>query len=228
MGLGRVVYIVFLLVLPVITFPQKKGKKIKISLKITVRNQAVEDELLPYSSVKIIGTDNLSAEMKTNKKGVAKFNHLFPGYKYTFEVTKDKCLGNKGTISTEDLKESKEFVVDVYLYCGCHRIRFPDLDFSLEKASIPQNQKDSIQYIYDIMTENPTIIVSAEVKYFLGEKKQIALERVETIKKALLDKGIPEERLLFSIKKKFRRKKKTEHTVDLIQIVSWDYIPKDE
>lgn len=192
-----------------------------------VRNQET-NELIPEALVKIVGTDNSSKDFLTNKKGIVQTNHLRLGYEYTFECSKEKCLGNNGRVSTKNLSEPKDFIVDLYLICGGHPILFPKFDFEKNSIVLDSIHSDSLEWMYHTMIANPTIIVSAEVKYFIGQNKKMAQERANSIKKALIQKGIAEERLLFTFKKVHWKKKEEEYTVENIQIISWDFIPKDE
>lgn len=227
MGQRGVIFILSALIIPFVSFSQKSKKKVKIRLTVVVRNQET-NELIPEASVKIVGTDNSSEEFLTNKNGIVQTNHLRLGYEYTFECSKDKCLGNNGRVSTNNLSEPKDFIVDVFLICGGHPILFPDFDFEKNSIVLDSLHSDSLTWMYHTLVENPTIIVSTEVKYFKGQNKKMAQERANSIKKALIQKGIVEERLLFSFRKVYRQKKEEECTVENIQIISWDFIPKDE
>lgn len=242
-----------------------------VSLKVIVRDQET-NEIIPDATIKLIGTDNLSIEQKTTEDGTFVFDKkenneqiLQVGHNYTFEVSKEKYLGNKGQISTKNVEDSKEFVVDVYLINTDKPIKMPEVRYDFGKAELQVNEevnsKDSLNYLYNIMIENPTIVVElmAHTDCRGSDRNNLALSqrRAQSCVDYLIEKGIPKERLKAKgygettplVYKANPEAPEVKLTCDYInalptkdeqellhqrnrrtefQILSWDYVPKDE
>lgn len=241
-----------------------------VSLKVIVRDQET-NEIIPGATIKLIGTDNLSLEQKTTEDGTFLFDKkenneqiLSVGHNYTFEVSKEKFLGNKGQISTKNVEDSKEFVVDVYLINTAKPIKMPEVRYDFAKWDLQVNDsvnsEDSLNYLYNIMIENPTIVVElmAHTDCRGSDAKNLTLsqQRAQSCVDYLISKGIPKDRLkakgygettplvlpnndgtelkltcnyIKALPTKdeqemfHQRNRRTE-----FQILSWDYVPKDE
>jgi outer membrane protein OmpA-like peptidoglycan-associated protein len=242
-----------------------------VSLKIIVRDQET-DEIIPGATIKLLGTDNLSIEQLTTEDGTFTFDKkenneqiLALGHNYTFEISKEKYLGNKGQISTKNVEDSKEFVVDVYLINTDKPIKMPEVRYDFGKAELQVNDsvnsQDSLNYLYDIMIENPTIVVElmahTDCRGSDANNLKLSQRRAQSCVDYLIDKGIPKERLkakgygettpleyktsedaagvkltcnyIKALPTKdeqemlHQRNRRTE-----FQILSWDFVPKDE
>ncbi len=242
-----------------------------VSLKVIVRDQET-NEIIPDATIKLIGTDNLSIEEKTTADGTFVFDKkpnneqiLQVGHNYTFEVTKDKFLGNNGQITTKNVEDSKEFVVDVYLINTDKPIKMPEVRYDFGRWELQVNDsvnsKDSLNYLYDIMIKNPTIVVElmAHTDCRGSDRNNLTLsqKRAQSCVDYLVEKGIPKDRLkakgygettplLYKANSEapgveltcnyikalptkdeqemlHQRNRRTE-----FQILSWDYVPKDE
>lgn len=141
------------------------------------------------ATVKLIGTDNSSYEVKTDANGVFKFETLADNKRYvngnttyTIEVSKKKYVTGdqnsvvKAQISTVDKKVSEEYYKVFKLREVTEKFVFhmPLVLYAYDKADLmidptgkakgndskaPVNSKDSLNYLYDLMTKNPGWVV---------------------------------------------------------------------
>jgi peptidoglycan-associated lipoprotein len=177
-------------------------------------------------------------------------------YKLGFLANKDM-----GKLTTVDNNESKDFVKDFALTPVKAEIRFPAVLYALGKAELlvdptgedksndtrkPLNSKDSLDFLYRTLVDNPTIIIELQahtdsrgnnkanqtlsearakscVDYLVNEKK-IPIERLKS-------KGWGEEKLLVKDdvinKAKTKEEKEALHQKNrrtVFRIVNWDYV----
>jgi peptidoglycan-associated lipoprotein len=157
-------------------------------------------------------------------------------------------LANKdmGKLTTVDENESKDFVKDFALTPVKAEIRFPAVLYDLGKATLRPESKDSLDFLYQTLIDNPTIVIelqshtdsrgsnSANQKLseerakscvvYLSEEKKIPLAR-------LTSKGWGEGKLLIKDavinKAKTKEEKEALHQKNrrtVFRIINWDYI----
>jgi peptidoglycan-associated lipoprotein len=220
--------------------------------------------------VKLLGTDGSLGEVTTDPTGHYEFEtrenedrYIMENTSYTIEVngtdqdasTGFKYLGAKGQETTVGIKESTAFVKDFQLLCAnCGKdIKMPLVLYELGKwdlmASDGINSKDSLEYLYDILTENQTIIIelAAHTDTRGNDKANqiLSQKRAETCVNYLIEKGIDPERMvpvgygeskpiisdaqiaaMTSEQEREAGHAKNRRTV--FQVLSFDFIPKAE
>lgn len=121
--------------------------------------------------VKIIGSDGSINEQMTAKDGAYSFRLK---EKTTYSITtetskssksasqKDGCfLSNKDlrVLTTVGLDQSKDFTAD-FMVCPCEvDPRMPEVRYALGDYQLLPESKDSLNYLYDLMVNNPTTVV---------------------------------------------------------------------
>ncbi len=208
------------------SWSQKKDVKFYSSLKVIAYHEKKKNRI-PYATIKIIGTNNLSVELKANKRGEAIYDSLESGHHFTFEVSKDKFLGNSGQVSTRNLNQAKEFQVFVELITGEKVTKFPTLIFEKRNPELVQSTIDSLEYLVNIFTENPTLVFEVILNRFKDEDPSIIEKRKKVIRDYFIQHDINKKRIEFSINEQFSKGKKF-RLVGNIQINSWDFeVQKD-
>lgn len=166
----------------------------------------------------------------------------------TSQTFKLGFLANKdmGKLTTVDENESKDFVKDFALTPVKATIRFPAVLYELGKADLKPESKDSLNFLYQTLIDNPTIVIELQahtdsrgnnaknlilsearakscVDYLANEKK-IPLAR-------LTSKGWGEEKLLVKDavinKAKTKEEKEALHQKNrrtVFRILNWDYV----
>lgn len=157
-------------------------------------------------------------------------------------------LANKdmGKLTTVDENESKDFVKDFALTPVKAEIRFPAVQYDLGKATLRPESKDSLNFLYQTLIDNPSIVIELQahtdsrgnnkanqklseeraqscVDYLVNEKK-IPMARLQS-------KGWGEEKLLIKDavinKAKTKEEKEALHQKNrrtVFRIVNWDYV----
>ncbi|MCO6500150.1 MAG: OmpA family protein [Vicingus serpentipes] len=135
------------------------------SLEGTVKDIETK-ELLANAKVKIIGTDGSSAEVTTDDKGYFSFiengadRYINPETSYSLVVEKEKYLAAKGKETTVGLNTSKKFVHEYELQPFKDAvIKLPLIEYEYNKADLRANSKDSLNFLYNTMIDNPTIVI---------------------------------------------------------------------
>lgn len=156
----------------------------------------IESKLpVPGATVKLVGSDNSSFEVKTDVKGYYRYEangqarYINPKTSYVISASgidvktpdfPDGLLGNpKAKITTVDLKESTNFRQDFTLKKITKEIRMPLVLFKLDSSDLshPSNPKDSLEFLVKVLSESPNITVelSAHTDYRSDAKYNQAL-----------------------------------------------------
>ncbi len=221
------------------------------------RTGAGKGEPVELAKIKIIGSDGSITEAMTPKAGTYNFK-LKDRVTYTISTITDKTTKSssfsKGYLASKDqrvittvgLDQSKDFVADFELGPVEPNIRMPQILYELGKADLLPQSKDSLNYLYQIMADNPSIVCELDahtdsqgddksnmtlsqaraqscVNYLVNDKK-IAPAR-------LVAKGKGESELLISdgviAKAKTKEEKDALHALNRrteFKILSWDYV----
>ncbi len=121
---------------------------------------------LANAKIKLIGTDGSSAETTTDENGNFFFvengpnRFLNPETSYSLVVEKEKYLVAKGKETTVGLEGSKKFFHEYALQPFQDVvIKLPLIEYKSAKWDLQPQYKDSLNFLYNIMTENPTLII---------------------------------------------------------------------
>jgi peptidoglycan-associated lipoprotein len=185
---------------------------------------------VPNAVVKLIGTDGSSAEAKTDQAGFYKFDakeneerYLSENTSYTIVVSKQgsakktspdcnkaviaerSYLNGRGQETTIGIERSTAFVHDFELRCSnCGEIKFPKVLYPLAKWDLlvndAVNSKDSLDYLYQTLVENPTIVIElaahTDARDTDARNQILSQKRAQTCVDYLISKGIEAERMV--------------------------------
>ena len=207
--------------------------------------------------VHLKGSNGDMFEEKTSVDGQYKFK-LKENTSYEVTVATDKQTMSKtfklGFLANKDLgkltsvgeNESKDFIKDFALTPVKAEIRFPAVLYELGKADLKPESKDSLNFLYQTLIDNPSIIIELQAHTdsrgnnaknqilsdarakscvdYLNIEKKIPLERLKS-------KGWGETKLLVKDdvinKAKTKEEKEALHQKNrrtVFRIVSWDYV----
>ncbi|GAB5539623.1 MAG: OmpA family protein [Salibacteraceae bacterium] len=219
--------------------------------------------------VKLLGTDGSIGEQMTDPTGAYDFEtrdnderYILENTSYTIEVdgmgqeasNGERYLGAKGQETTVGLKESTAFVKDFQLQCAtCEtEIPMPAVFYPLGKWDLVVNDqinsKDSLDFLYSTLEDNPTIIIelAAHTDTRGNDKSNqiLSQKRAQTCVDYLVGKGIDPARMvpvgygesrpkisdeqiakLSSKEDKEAAHAKNRRTV--FSVLSFDYVPKE-
>ena len=174
-------------------------------------------ETVPNVTIKLVGSDGSSVEAKTDAAGYYKFaengqdRFINPGTSYIISTsvapdvkTQLAPLGflnssDKAKETTVGVEEAKTFKHDFCLVPIEREIRFPDVLFDLAKYDLRPESKDSLDFLYQTLVDNPTLVIelSAHTDYRDPKKNQeLSENRAKACVDYLVSKGIPTERMV--------------------------------
>ncbi len=215
--------------------------KVIFTLKGTITNKETKNTI-PGAVVRLVGSDNTSIEIITDSAG----NYFFDWMKInpnTAYVISAKAFpdvpglegthwagGTKAKITTQGLTESFEFREDFVLQPPKPIIHFPQIIFGMRSAKLSKGARDSLEYLYKIMIENPAFIIELTGNCDGYEKDRIKIKRARKAMRYLTKKGIARDRLMAT------EIESTEQTSSpdapakniIITILRRDYVPKEK
>ncbi|MBN8702516.1 MAG: OmpA family protein [Bacteroidetes bacterium] len=172
-------------------------------------------------TVRLVGSDGTNVEMKTDKAGYYRFSEVgnarYINMNTSYVISTDALAlstvinsaggtgylnsSEKGRITTVGEKESKTFKQDFCLVPNNPAgIKFPAVMYDLNKADLRPESKDSLNFLYQTLIDNPTLVVSLDAHTdFRGTDKSnidLSQRRAQSCVDYLIkEKGIPAERL---------------------------------
>jgi peptidoglycan-associated lipoprotein len=126
------------------------------------------------ANVHMVGSDGSDVTLKTDTGGFYNFGangndrYVKPNTSYivTADASDQQYLASdvKANETTVGLTESKTFIHDFVLQKATinNAIRFPKVEYDLDKATLRPNSKDSLNYLVKLLNDNPTIIVELD------------------------------------------------------------------
>lgn len=178
-------------------------------------------EPLGNVKVKLLGTDGSVAELMTDPTGHYEFEmkeneerYIVENTSYTVEVTAfdpkasndHRYLGAKGQETTVGVPVSTAFVKDFELQCADCAVDIKmrkvlyDLGEWTLRVDEEVNSKDSLDYLFDVLVDNPTIVIElaahTDTRGTAKANKILSQKRAETCVNYLIEKGIDPERMV--------------------------------
>ena len=163
--------------------------------------------------VKIVGSDGSISEFTTSKDGSYKLDRLKEKTSYTVSTEtgkgsksssypRDGYLANKDqrVISTYGKDASTNFTADFAVKPVVPTLRMPEIQYALGSAELLPQSKDSLNYLYNILKDNPSIKVELNAHTDTRGKAVSNMTLSAARAKSCVDylvkeKGIPEARL---------------------------------
>jgi peptidoglycan-associated lipoprotein len=163
-------------------------------------------EPLVAAKVKLIGTDGTTAEKETGGDGTFEFaekgdgSYINKNTSYSITVSKPNYLNAKGKETTVGITESKIFA---HLYelipIREEGIKLPEILYDFNKTTLTDQAKDSLDYLYRILVENPTIVIqlraNTDSRGSDSYNERLSQGRAESVVNYLAGRGIDLERM---------------------------------
>jgi peptidoglycan-associated lipoprotein len=218
-------------------------------------------ELVEGVKVKLIGSDGSITETTTGKEGTFTFK-LKEKTTYTVSTEtgktskspsfqKDGFLANKDqrVVSTVGEDNSKEFKTDFSVKPVVPDLRMPEIQYELGSAALLPNSKDSLNYLFNLLKDNPTIVVElnshTDSRGSAASNMTLSAARAQSCVDYLVkEKGIPGDRLTAKglgatqllvtddviAKAKTKEEKEALHQKNrrtTFKVISFDYVDKN-
>lgn len=169
-------------------------------------------EPIPNATVKLEGTDGSSVEITTDEVGFYSFDqiegsedrYIQAATSYTISVNAENFLAAKGQETTVGVEKSTRFNKDFKLQpISDDPIEFPEVRYDLAKASLQVNDevnsKDSLNYLYQTLIDNPTIVIElmahTDTRGSANSNMSLSQRRAQSCVDYLISKGIDAARL---------------------------------
>jgi len=118
------------------------------------------------AKIKLLGTDGSSASTSTDENGNFFFaengtnRYINKETSYSIVVEKEKYLNAKGKETTVGLVKPRKFFHEYTLQPFQDVvIKLPLIEYKTASSDLQPQYKDSLNFLYDIMTDNPTLII---------------------------------------------------------------------
>lgn len=228
------------IILSQICFGQSDSlKEPLIDLTIYIKSQDT-GEPINGVQVKISGSNGSERTFITDITGMARFAHddstnfVTPGntYTITFEGVAKKYFGVHDEFSTVGVITNTRIVREIHILKTCtvgHPKNIPSLRIKGLLTEIDSSSQDSLDYLYMLMIEFPSMIIS--ITSLFEHEKDITpfWRRSKTVQARLIEMGIPKERLIIKIETyseqtdSIIRERKGGNVIFAIE--SFDYVP---
>ena len=188
---------------------------------VEVTNSETGDPV-PGATVKVTAVDTSGGirdefVKTTDVDGTILFNEISKGKRYIehdliyeVECQKDSFLVRKSKFSTFNLEDNKTFYDPFEVQPVSEKaIDFPEVQYALDKAELlvdtleaslgKINSKDSLDFLYSTLTDNPTIVIELQAHTDCrgGDdyNQKLSQRRAQSCVDYLISKGIPAERM---------------------------------
>lgn len=210
---------------------------------------------LPGATVSVVGTDgsNFSAISDDNggfefvESGTGRF--IKENTSYTILAEKEGYLVVNDQITTVGLSESTTFVKEYLLQPFIDEIiSLPEVQYEFDEFALTQAGKDSLEYLYDVMVNNPTLIIELRAHTDSRGKDSynmtLSQNRAKSCVNYMVSRGIDPARMVpkgygESVlritdaeinKMKTKEEQEAAHQQNRrteMKVLSYDYVPKD-
>jgi peptidoglycan-associated lipoprotein len=163
------------------------------------------------ATVKLLGSDGLSTQVKTDSLGYYVYDEQGEGRHYLSQgnsyiiganATDLNYLGNPSSkFTTIDVVASKEFRQDFELKKIGIVMKLPLILYNTNSAELnhSSNPKDSLEYLYNLLTENPNITIElmshTDYRMPTSFNDTLSLRRAKSCVDYLVSKGIAPDRI---------------------------------
>jgi outer membrane protein OmpA-like peptidoglycan-associated protein/tetratricopeptide (TPR) repeat protein len=185
-----------------------------VDVMVTIVDQETGDPV-PNMEVRVVGSDGSNYIVKSDADGMVTMTekedgsrYVMPGYSFSIDVpsVEGEWLGNKDKFSTETVKQNTRIIREISVLNIKKPIRLPEVRYDLGKWDlqvIPDsvNSKDSLNYLYQIMVDNPNLVVElmahTDSRGSASANRTLSQKRAQSCVDYLVnEKGLPAERFV--------------------------------
>lgn len=156
------------------------------------------DQILPGSTVKSVGSDGITVEATTGGEATFRFM-LKPGTDYVFIASQQGYLSGKERESTRGMDQSKEFEVTIYLASTTHVIELPNIFYDFAKWDLRPESMVSLDNLVETLDDNPNVTIElmshTDSRGTPADNQELSQKRAQSVVDYLISKGIKADRL---------------------------------
>jgi peptidoglycan-associated lipoprotein len=188
---------------------------ILFSLVVEVTNKNTNLPV-PGVTITLTGSDGSQVVKTTDAEGVVvleeenKKRFILKETEYKIEATRDEFLKASHEFATVGREKSVKFFEQVYLQPAVDEsgeavvIDFPEVQYAYDKWELLVNEsvnsKDSLDYLYNTLIENPNIVIELQAhtdcRGSNRYNKDLSQKRAQSCVDYLISKGIPSDRMV--------------------------------
>ncbi len=206
--------------------------------------------------VTVVGTDGSNFSTLTDDAGNFQFvedgkdRFIKENTTYSILAEMDGFLVVKDQVTTVGLDESTTFVKEYFLqpFDRVEDIRMPEVQYETGKWTLTEAGKDSLEFLYRVLVDNPTIVIELAAHTDTRDSEQrnmvLSQNRAQSVVNYLVTKGIDPARMVpkgygesrprISDKQIAAMKTKEEQEAahqqnrrTVFRVISSDYVPKE-
>ncbi len=170
---------------------------LEFSVTGVVRDER-NDQILPGSTVKSVGSDGITVEANTGEEGTFRFM-LKPGTDYVFIASQPGYLNGKERESTRGMDQSKEFEVTIYLASITQVIELPNIFYDFAKWDLRPESMVSLDNLVETLDDNPNVTIElmshTDSRGTPADNLELSQKRAQSVVDYLISKGIQPDRL---------------------------------
>jgi outer membrane protein OmpA-like peptidoglycan-associated protein/tetratricopeptide (TPR) repeat protein len=164
-----------------------------------VFNSKTGDPVDARLSLVSLSNDSTLYEFRSDGK-TGEFMMLYPDKSFSgLYVEKEGYLPKIYNVDRDNLKNQKDLMVSLIPIGSGEEFVFENIFFDLDKDDLKQESASSLKRLYNFLMENPkvaiTIIGHTDNQGNPMYNENLSLRRAESVKKFLMEKGIPEIRV---------------------------------
>jgi peptidoglycan-associated lipoprotein len=118
-------------------------------------------EIIIGAEVTIIGTDGSFNKVVSDNSGRYVFDKesVKEGLSYEIMVAKDGYLSQNASETTEGVKESKEFVINISLEPTAAEIVLPSIEYDFNSSALRKESKMALDALIKVLNDNPNVVI---------------------------------------------------------------------
>ncbi len=172
---------------------------LKFNLIGVVRDEKTED-VIPGSTVKLIGSDGLNIQTETGDDGTFRFM-LQPNTDYVFLASKEGYLNGKGRETTKGQDQSRDFRATIYIASIAKPIELSNSNvfYDFAKWDLRPEAMVSLDKLVETLNDNPNVTIELMSHTDSRDTEEFNLDlsqkRAQSVVEYLIEKGIAPDRL---------------------------------
>jgi peptidoglycan-associated lipoprotein len=161
-------------------------------------------------TVTLLGTDGSSARKVTDAEGHFDFTinansrrYILENTSYAIGVERPDVLKLKDALTTVGVEESTTFVREYFMQTIKDTIALPTVLYLTDEYDLTAQAKDSLEYLYRILVDNPTIVIELRshtdtrpTRRYRGGNMELSQKRAQSCVNYLINKGIDPLRMV--------------------------------
>ena len=172
------------------------------AIKLNLSGVVVEETSgtpIPDAIVKLIASDGVTTEIKTNSDGTFNFK-LKQNQDYILTTVKDGYLNGKGKETTKNIDVDKDFKLDITMAAIENPIGLENIMYDVSKWDLRPESMVSLDKLVDIMNDNPGITIELRSHTDFRDEAEnnqiLSQKRAQSVVDYLIEKGIEPDRLV--------------------------------